>query len=127
MAHFAKVENGIVTQVIVVEQDVIDSGLFGDPSQWIQTSYNTRGNVHYGQDGKPDNGVALRGNFAGIGYTYNKKLDAFYPPQPYPSWVLSPKTINWESPVPYPDDGKKYQWNEDTKSWDVVTEDIGEK
>lgn len=127
MAHFAKVENGIVTQVIVVEQDVIDSGLFGDPSQWIQTSYNTRGNVHYGQDGKPDNGVALRGNFAGIGYTYNKKLDAFYPPQPYPSWVLSPKTINWESPVPYPNDGKKYQWNEDTKSWDVVTEDIGEK
>jgi len=127
MAHFAKVENGIVTQVIVVEQDVIDSGLFGDPSQWIQTSYNTHGNVHYGQDGKPDNGVALRGNFAGIGYTYNKKLDAFYPPQPYPSWVLSPKTINWESPVPYPDDGKKYQWNEDTKSWDVVTEDIGEK
>ena len=127
MAHFAKVENGIVTQVIVVEQDVIDSGLFGDPSQWIQTSYNTRDNVHYGQDGKPDNGVALRGNFAGIGYTYNKKLDAFYPPQPYPSWVLSPKTINWESPVPYPDDGKKYQWNEDTKSWDVVTEDIGEK
>ena len=127
MAHFAKVENGIFTQVIVVEQDVIDSGLFGDPSQWIQTSYNTHGNVHYGQDGKPDNGVALRGNFAGIGYTYNKKLDAFYPPQPYPSWVLSPKTINWESPVPYPDDGKKYQWNEDTKSWDVVTEDIGEK
>jgi len=127
MAHFAKVENGIVTQVIVVEQDVIDSGLFGDPSQWIQTSYNTHGNVHYGQDGKPDNGVALRGNFAGIGYTYNKKLDAFYPPQPYPSWVLSPKTINWESPVPYPDDGKAYQWNEDTKSWDVVTEDIGEK
>ena len=127
MAHFAKVENGIVTQVIVVEQDVIDSGLFGDPSQWIQTSYNTHGNVHYGQNGKPDNGVALRGNFAGIGYTYNKKLDAFYPPQPYPSWVLSPKTINWESPVPYPDDGKKYQWNEDTKSWDVVTEDIGEK
>lgn len=127
MAHFAKVENGIVTQVIVVEQDVIDSGLFGDPSQWIQTSYNTHGNVHYGQDGKPDNGVALRGNFAGIGYTYNKKLDAFYPPQPYPSWVLSPKTINWESPVPYPNDGKAYQWNEDTKSWDVVTEDIGEK
>lgn len=127
MAHFAKVENEIVTQVIVAEQDVIDSGLFGDPSQWIQTSYNTHGNVHYGQDGKPDNGVALRGNFAGIGYTYNKKLDAFYPPQPYPSWVLSSKTINWESPVPYPDDGKKYQWNEDTKSWDVVTEDIGEK
>lgn len=127
MAHFAKVENEIVTQVIVAEQDVIDSGLFGDPSQWIQTSYNTRNNVHYGQDGKPDNGVALRGNFAGIGYTYNKKLDAFYPPQPYPSWVLSPKTINWESPVPYPDDGKRYEWNEDTKLWDVVTEDIGEK
>ena len=127
MAHFAKVENEIVTQVIVAEQDVIDSGLFGDPNQWIQTSYNTRNNVHYGQDGKPDNGVALRGNFAGIGYTYNKKLDAFYPPQPYPSWVLSPKTINWESPVPYPDDGKRYEWNEDTKSWDVVTEDIGEK
>ena len=117
MSHFAKVENGIVTQVIVAEQDVIDSGLFGDPSLWIQTSYNTVGNVHYGQDRQPDNGVALRGNFACIGYSYNLEKDIFIPPKQYPSWVLDPTTYLWKSTVDYPNDGKDYEWDENTMYW----------
>jgi len=121
MSHFAKVENGIVTQVIVAEQDVIDSRLFGDPSLWIQTSYNTIGNVHYGQNGQPDGGVALRGNFASIGYSYDAEKDVFIPPKPYPSWVLSPSTYLWKPTVAYPDDGKDYEWDENVLSWVEVT------
>lgn len=115
MSHYAKVENGIVVQVIVAEKDVIDSGIFGHG--WVQTSYNTRGNVHYGQDGEPDGGIALRGNFASIGYTYDDVNDIFYPPRPYPSWTLSSKTFLWQSPKPYPDDGQLYDWDEPTLSW----------
>ena len=115
MAHFAKVENGKVVQVIVAEQDFIDSGVVGHG--WVQTSYNTRGNVHYGQDGQPDGGVALRGNYAGIGYVYDESNDVFYAPQPFPSWTLNHQTWLWEAPVPYPDDGKLYRWDEDTTSW----------
>jgi len=110
MSHFAKVENGIVTQVIVAEQDVIDSGLFGDPSLWIQTSYNTRGNIH--PEGRP-----LRKNYAGVGYSYDQMRDAFIPPQPFPSWTLDPTTCLWICPRLYPDDGRKYVWNEQTTSW----------
>ena len=118
MAHFAHITSGIVDQVIVAEQDFIDSGLVGDASEWIQTSYNTRGNVHYAPDSNtPDGGVALRGNYAGIGYTYDAALDKFYAPQPYASWVLSPLTFLWEAPVPYPTDGKLYSWDEATTSW----------
>ena len=118
MAHFAQIdENNIVTQVLVIEQDVIDTGLFGDPKLFIQTSYNTRGGVHYGQDGQPDGGVALRKNYAGIGYTYDKVRDAFIPPKPYNSWVLNEDTCNYQSPTPMPDDGKMYFWDEDTTSW----------
>jgi len=117
MSHFAKVENGIVTQVIVAEQDFIDSGVVGHG--WIQTSYNTRGNVHYGQDGQPDNGVALNKNYAGIGYTWDGT--GFAAPQPYPSWTLNQDTYLWESPVPYPTDGKIYSWDEATTSWVEVT------
>lgn len=108
MAHFAKVEDGIVTQVIVAEQDVIDSGLFGDG--WIQTSYNTRGGQH--PEGRP-----LRKNFAGVGYTYDAVRDAFIPPQNYPSWTLNEDTCLWDAPVPYPDDGKFYNWDEGTLAW----------
>lgn len=108
MAHFAKVEDGIVTQVIVAEQDVIDSGLFGDG--WIQTSYNTRGGQH--PEGRP-----LRKNFAGVGYTYDDVRDAFIPPQNYPSWTLNEDTCLWDAPVPYPDDGKFYNWDEGTLAW----------
>jgi len=110
MSHFAKVENGIVTEVLVIEQDMIDSGHFGHASLWKQTSYNTHGNQH--PDGRP-----LRGNYAGIGYTYDEEHDVFYAPQPFPSWTLSHTTWLWEPPVPYPNDGQPYNWDETTKSW----------
>lgn len=111
MAHFAKVENNIVVQVIVANQDVIDSGLFGNPLLWIQTSYNTHGGVH------TLGGTPLRKNFAGTGYTYDTVRDAFIPPKPYPSWVLDEQTCLWEAPIPYPNDGNSYIWDEPTLSW----------
>lgn len=124
MSHFAKVENGIVTQVIVAEQDFINSGAVGDASSWVQTSYNTRGGVHYGQDGQPDSGVALRKNYAGIGYTYDSVRDAFYAPKPYNSWVLNEDTCYWEAPTSMPVvEGKRYTWNEETTSWDELPEE----
>lgn len=122
MAHFAKIENGIVTQVIVVEQHQIEAGDFGDPSDWVQTSYNTRAGVHYGEDGQPDGGIALRGNYAAIGYTYDAQRDAFIPPQPFPSWTLDEQTFLWAAPVANPDDGNLYGWDEDTLSWVEVTQ-----
>jgi hypothetical protein len=118
MAHFAKVENGIVTQVIVAEQDVIDSGIFGHG--WIQTSYNTRGGIHYDPStGEPsaDQSKALRKNYAGIGYTYDSVNDVFIPPQPYQSWTLDQVTCFWNPPVAMPADGKMYSWNEESLSW----------
>lgn len=117
MSHFAHVQNGIVDNVIVAEQDFINSGAVGPANEWVQTSYNTRGNVHYGQDGQPDGGVALRGNYAGVGYTYDAQNDVFYAPQPFPSWTLNHSTWLWESPVPYPTDGKLYTWDEATQNW----------
>lgn len=121
MSHFAKVENNIVVSVIVAEQDFIDSGLVGDPSSWIQTSYNTRGNVHYSPDsGLPDGGVALRGNYAIIGGVYDPVNDVFYEQQPYPSWVLNTQTWMWEAPVPLPDTDNVYRWDENTLSWVLV-------
>ena len=115
MSHFAKVENGVVTQVIVADQDVIDSGMFG--SGWVQTSYNTSGGVHYGKDGQPDGGVPLRKNYAGIGYSYDAGRDAFIPPQPFPSWKLNEETCQWTAPIPMPTDDKRYTWNEATLAW----------
>lgn len=121
MSHFAKIdENNIVVQVIVAEQDFINTGAVGDPANWIQTSYNTRGGIHYGQDGQPDDGVALRKNFAGKGYTYDADRDAFIPPRPFASWSLNEDTCLWDSPVAYPTDGQYYVWNEDTTSWDLL-------
>ena len=128
MSYFANVltitnGKGIVKSVIAAEQDFIDSGVEGDPSLWWQTSYNTYGNVHYGQNGQPDSGVALRANYAGIGYTLdttvvqNGVVGVFYAPQPYPSWALNTQTYLWEAPVPYPTDGKYYIWDEATESW----------
>ena len=119
MAHFAKIEDGIVTNVIVAEQSFVNK----QDGTWIQTSYNTYGNVHYGQDGEPDGGVALRGNYAGIGYTYDTNNDVFYLPQPYESWTLDETTWQWISPIAYPDDGNMYSWDENayqadnTKGW----------
>jgi hypothetical protein len=116
MSHFAQIdENNIVTQVIVIEQDVVDTGLFGDPASWIQTSYNTHGGVH-SQGGTP-----LRKNYAGIGYTYEASRDAFIPPKPFNSWVLDEDTCLYEAPTPMPDDGKIYNWDEDTTSWVEIT------
>jgi hypothetical protein len=111
MSHFAKVENGIVTQVIVAEQDVIDSGLFG--TGWVQTSYNTRGNQH--PEGRP-----LRKNYAGVGYTYDDQRDAFIPPKPFASWVLNEDTCLWNTPVAMPTDGKIYTWDEESVAWKEV-------
>ena len=113
MSHFAKVENGIVTQVIVAEQDVIDSGLFG--TGWVQTSYNTHGGQH--PEGRP-----LRKNYAGIGFTYDAGRDAFIPPKPFASWVLNEDTCLWDAPVAKPDDGKLYQWSEEQTNWVEITE-----
>lgn len=123
MSHFAQVENGTVTQVIVAEQDFIDAGHVGDPANWVQTSYNTRGGIHYNPEtGEPDGGPALRGNYAGIGYVYDTELDAFYPPSPFPSWVLDTTTYGWAAPVPMPvEEGKSFAWDEDTLSWVEVT------
>ena len=117
MSHFAKVENGIVTQVIVAEPEFFSTFVDTTPGQWIQTSYNTRGNVHYGPDGKPDGGVALRGNYAGVGYIYDNENDKFYPPKPYNSWKLNKNFWSWEPPVTCPDDKKFYIWDEETVSW----------
>jgi hypothetical protein len=117
MAHFAKVCDGKVVQVIVAEPEFFDTFVDSSPGEWIQTSYNTRGGVHYGQDGNPDGGVALRGNYAGIGFTYDRTNDVFYASQPFPSWTLNNTTWTWEAPVAYPTDGKIYQWNEETKNW----------
>lgn len=113
MSHFAKVENGIVTQVIVAEQDVIDSGLFG--TGWVQTSYNTHGGVH------ANGGTPLRKNYAGVGFTYDSGRDAFISPKPFASWTLNETTCLWDAPTPMPTDDKRYTWDEPTTSWIEVT------
>ena len=123
MSHFAKVLDGKVTQVIVAEPEFFETFVDSSPGTWIQTSYNTRGGVHYGQDGKPDGGVALRGNYAGIGYIYDSQNDVFYSPQPFASWTLDQTTWSWKAPTPtpMPEDGKIYSWDEATLSWVEVT------
>jgi len=119
LSHFAEINSdGIVQRVIVAEQDFIDSGAMGDASNWIQTSYNTKGGVHYAPNSnEPDGGVALRKNYAGKGYTYDKIRDAFMLAQPYASWLLDETTCKWNAPTPMPTDDKRYKWNEDTTSW----------
>ena len=128
MAHFAKLdENNVVTFVTVGRQE--DDGLEAELTArtgdvYKQTSYNTRGGVHY-TDGVPseDQRKALRFNYAGIGFTYDEERDAFIPPQPYPSWVLDEGTCIWQAPVPYPEDGGVYVWDEDAGDWVAVPED----
>ena len=114
MTTFAKVEDGIVTRVIVADQSFIDNHTTGT---WIETSYNTRRGVHHGEDGSPDGGTAMRFNYAGTGYTYDAVRDAFYAPKPYPSWVLNETSCVWQAPTAFPDDGKRYAWNEDSTAW----------
>lgn len=113
MAHYAQInQDNIVVQVIVAEQDFINSGAVGDPNSWLQTSYNTFGGEHR------TGGTPLRKNYAGIGYKYDSERDAFIPPKPFESWVLNEDTCLWNSPQPYPaEDGKQYYWDEDTQSW----------
>lgn len=123
MAHFAKVQNGIVTQVIVAEPEFFETFVDTSPGEWIQTSYNTRGGAHY-TDGQPseDQTKALRKNYAGIGFTYDCERDAFIPPKPFASWLLNEETCLWEAPVAFPDDGKVYQWDEATTAWVEIQE-----
>jgi hypothetical protein len=117
MSHFAQLdENNVVTRVLVIEQDVIDTGLFGEPSSFVQTSYNTRAGIHV------LGGTPLRKNYAGIGYTYDSIRDAFIPPKPYDSWTLDESTCLWEAPVALPDPEKRYSWDESTCNWIEITE-----
>jgi hypothetical protein len=118
MAHYAKIENGTVTQVNVIDEDYFaENRETRYTGQWVQTSYNTQGGVHL------LGGTPLRKNYAGVGYTYDEVRDAFYAPQPYPSWTLNEDTCYWESPVPMPTDGKIYTWNEDNQNWEEVISD----
>ncbi|CAB5151402.1 hypothetical protein UFOVP148_40 [uncultured Caudovirales phage] len=117
MSNFAKVKDGIVQDVIVADLSFFDGYVDTSPGKWIQTSYNSYGNVHYGPNGQPDGLPALRANYAGIGYTYDEQADVFYAPQPYPSWTLNPTTWLWEAPVAKPLDGVSYYWDEPTLSW----------
>jgi hypothetical protein len=114
MAHFAKVTDGVVTQVIVAEPEFFETFVDTSPGEWIQTSYNTHGGVHL-QGGTP-----LRKNFAGIGYTYNATEDCFVPPRPYASWTLDTNTCLWQPPVAMPTDDKMYRWNETAQAWEEV-------
>ena len=114
MSHFAKVTDGKVTQVIVAEKEFFDTFVDSSPGTWLQTSYNTHGNQH--PEGRP-----LRGNYAGIGFTYDAINDVFYAPQPFPSWILNNTTWLWEAPVAMLNDEKMYKWNESITNWEEVT------
>jgi hypothetical protein len=118
MSHYAKVNNGIVEQVIVAEADFFNTFVDSSPGNWLQTSYNTHGNQH--PEGRP-----LRGNYAGIGYIYDSVNDVFYSPQPYPSWILNNTTWLWEAPVAMPttelEENQYYSWNESIINWEVKT------
>ncbi len=116
MAHYAKVNNGIVETVIVAEANFFDSFVDNSPGAWIQTSYNTAGGVH------SEGGTPLRKNFAGVGFIYDSTLDAFYEAQPFASWTLNESTCLWEAPIERPD-SQHYHWDEaiyqgdNTKGW----------
>ena len=112
--HFAHITNGVVDNVIVIDAETLATGHWGDPSEWVQTSYNTHGNVH------ATGGTPLHKNYAGIGYTWDGT--GFAPSQPYPSWTKNTSTYLWEAPTPMPTDGKMYTWNEETKAWVEVTQ-----
>ena len=119
MAHFAKVVDGLVTQVIVAEPEFFDTFVDSSPGTWIQTSYNTRGGVH--PEGRP-----LRKNYAGIGYTYDAGRDAFIPPKPYSKWVLNDTTCLWDAPTQMPNDGKRYNWDDAAGNWVEVPDTQGQ-
>jgi len=124
MSHYAKIdENNIVIKVLVIDEETVNTGRFGDPSSWIQTSYNTSHGEHR------LGGTPLRKNYAGKGFTYDQTRDAFIPPQPYPSWILDEDTCQWGAPISYPLPEEKvefsgsinhvYEWDEDNVTWKV--------
>ena len=115
LSHFAHITNGIVDQVIVIDAETLALGHWGNPSEWVQTSYNTHGNQH--PEGRP-----LNKNYAGIGYTWDGT--GFAPPQPFASWTKNSDTYLWEAPTPMPTDGKMYRWDEPTLSWVEVTQGV---
>ena len=136
MARFAKInEDNIVESVILVDNEHLigERGeevealgvaylnkVFGEESNWVQTSFNTRDGLHYGAEStEPDGGNALRKNHAAKGYTYDKTRNAFIPPKVYDSWVLNEDTCQWNAPTAMPEDGR-YDWNEGTTSWDKL-------
>jgi len=132
MAHYAKVQDGVVTQVIVAEPEFFDTFVDNSPGKWIKTSYNVRGGVYYDpatnqpaadQSVIDGDEARLRKNYAGIGFAYDKDRDAFIPPKPYDSWILNEDTCLYESPVPYPDDGNEYTWDEQTTDWVLLVEE----
>jgi hypothetical protein len=114
MAHYAKVVDRLVIQVIVAEAEFFDTFVDTSPGTWIQTSYNTRGGVH------SLGGTPLRKNYAGIGYTYDSQRDAFIPPKPYASWILDEETCLWNAPIAKPEGD--HRWNEDSLTWEELPE-----
>lgn len=120
MSHFAKVVNGLVTQVIVAEPEFFETFVDSSPGEWIQTSYNTHGGVH------ANGGTPLRKNYAGIGFTYDRDRDAFIPPKPYSKWVLNEQSCLWEAPTQYPNDGGRYTWDDDAGNWVLIPETEGQ-
>lgn len=121
MGHFAKIQNGVVTKVIVADSDFFDSFVDDSPGQWVETSYSARAGINYGKDGKPDGGVAFRKNYAGIGYSYDSQRDAFIPPKPFASWLLDESSCTWEAPVPMPSGGA-HAWDEEAVSWKELSD-----
>lgn len=119
MSHYAKVLDGRVINVIVAEPEFFNTFVDTTPGTWLQTSYNTRGNVHL------NGGTALRGNYAGIGHTYDRINDVFYSPSPHPSWVLNTTTWLWEAPTPMPTEGGPFKWDEASLSWVPFTPLLG--
>ena len=136
MAHFAQLDsNNIVLRVLCLENSVMENGqgqrveqlgieflqnLYGANTIWLQTSYNTRAGIYYApgtNEVSPDQSLAFRKNYAGIGYTYDSIRDAFIAPKPYPSWIMSEETCLWSAPTPMPTDGKRYSWDEPTLAW----------
>jgi len=124
MAHYAKVFDGKVIQVIVATPSFFEEFTDdGQPGEWLQTSYNTYGGVHYDPETREpsaDQTKALRKNYAGIGFSYDNVKDAFIPPQPYTSWSLNEETCLWECPVEKPDTENFYSWNEENQTWDLI-------
>lgn len=131
MAHYAFLNMSNIVTEVIVGKDETDGPTnweihYGNIREQVckRTSYNTKGGVHYTDGAESDDqSKAFRKNYAGIGYTYDHSRDAFIPPKPYASWTLNETSCLWEAPVEYPDDGEMYIWNEDTTSWDLVTED----